>query len=88
MQFGLKKLANGSVWKHPQMSDYRIRVRFSLIPRRLRIPTGGSVWALWEQYGVLERLVTVIDWNGMDHKTWSHVDNVTLSNLVGMEMVA
>ena len=88
MKFGHKALANGSVWKNPSMPDYQIRIRFArILPRRCRIPTGGSVWVYWEQYGVLERLGRHYDWNGMDFHAWSHVANVTLDDLKGMEQV-
>lgn len=87
MKFAHKPLANGSVWKRPGQPEYRIRIRFAILPRRCRVPTGGSVWVVGEQYGVLEKLERLIDWDGNPFRMWCYAAKVTLADLEGMEQV-
>ena len=87
MKIAHKALASGSILKKPGMDNCRIRICFAILPRRCRTHTGGSVWVMGEQYGVLERLRPYYDWDGNLFFAWSHIAKVTLADLEEFEQV-
>lgn len=83
MHFAKKELTNGSVWKprSSALENHRYRVRFAILPRKLRLTNGGSIWVALEQYCTIETRRLRMDWNGNSFYVWVSEMNTPLSIL-------